>query len=145
MVYLLVRVLNLCGLSASDSTQPVWFISLLEYSTCVVCLLGRVLKLFGLSASESTQPIVTMLPVSKTGYLLLLVISAIVCQLLLFYSSSYWVSWEIVIGEVVEPVIDGKKDVYEETVDGEKYAYEELRIRLGENVKSLKDPGIQQD
>ena len=60
-------------------------------------------------------------------------------------SSSYWVSWETVIGEVVETVIDGKKDVYEETVDGEKYAYEELRIRLGENVKSLKDPGIQQD
>ena len=96
------------------------------------------------SLSQSTQPIVTMLPVSRTGYLLLLVISAILCQLLLFYSSSYGVSWETVIGEVVETV-DGEKDVYEGIVDGEKYVYEELMIRLGENVKSLKDPGIQQD
>ena len=98
--------------------------------------------LCGLSASESTQPIVTMLPVSKTGFLLLLVISAIVCQLLIFYSSSYWVSWETVIGEVVG-MVNGEKDVFEDTVDGEKYVYEELMIRLGENVKSLKDPGIQ--
>ena len=88
------------------------------------------------SLSQSTQPIVTMLPVSRTGYLLLLVISAILCQLLLFYSSSYGVSWETVIGEVVETV-DGEKDVYEAIVDGEKYVYEELMIRLGENVKSF--------
>ena len=46
---------------------------------------------------------------------------------------------------VYEEIVDGEKDVYEEIVDSEKYVYEELRIRLGENVKSLKDPGIQQD
>ena len=115
----------------------------LSFSTCGSCKYrGGGKHLCGLSASESTQPIVTMLPVSKTGFLLLLVISAIVCQLLIFYSSSYWVSWETVIGEVVGTV-NGEKDVFEDTVDGEKYVYEELMIRLGENVKSLKDPGIQ--
>ena len=83
-----------------------------------------------------------MLPVSKTGYLLLLVISAIVCQLLLFYSSSYWVSWETVIGQVVETV-ESEKDMYEEAVGSERYFYEELMIRLGEHVESIKeDPGI---
>ena len=80
----------------------------------MVCLLVRVLNLCGVSASESTQPIVTTLPVSRTGYVLLLVISVLLCQLLLFYSSSYWVSWETVIAGVFETV-DSEKDVYEET------------------------------
>ena len=83
-----------------------------------------------------------MLPVSKTGVLLLLVISAIVCQLLLFYSSSYWVSWETVIGQVVETV-ESEKDMYEEAVGSERYFNEELMIKLGEHVESIKeDPGI---
>ena len=89
-----------------------------------------------------------MLPVSKTGYMLLLVISV----LLLFYSSSYGVSWETLIAGVVG-TDDINKDMSEEIVDSEKngnetvrselFAYEDLRIRLGEHVKSFTgDSGI---
>ena len=75
-----------------------------------------------------------MFPISKKISILLLLLFMIFSQYLLFYSSSYWVSWNVVIGDEVRAV--------RESAAITEYEYEQLRLRLGDNIVNIvEDPG----